>query len=222
MPVHSRSTDAWTAIAGFAFAVLLVAFVFTIGTPESSDPATKWADYFSDSGHRTLSIVSGYLGVLAAFTWVIFYTGVHQRVAAVRPAEVMLSRIGMSFAVLAGAGIALGALCTAAVAAGVEFGDTPVPDGEFARQFEQLGFGFLMVMGALSAAVAIASLGAVLLREHRWAAWLSYLSFIVAIALIFAPVFIPLIALPIWAIVVGIMLLMGTKGIATEPTSMPA
>jgi hypothetical protein len=45
------------------------------------------------------------------------------------------------------------------------------------------------------------------LRNKAMAAWLCWFGFVCALALLAAVIFIPMVALPLWAIVVGVVLL---------------
>jgi hypothetical protein len=198
--------------AGFAFAVLLVVrFVAFLDTPDSDAPASEWTEYFQDSGHRTQSLVGTYLMVLAglAFAWFLFW--LCGRLREVEGPSGFLTRVTFGSGLLFVAMVFASAVAMGTVAAGVEFADTPVPDGEFARQFEGLGFGMLLVGGCFAAGVCVAAASLVGLRTRALPRWLAIAGIVTGLLLIpFGVFFIPLALLVLWVIAVGIVLLRGT------------
>ena len=195
--------------AGIVFAVLLVVrFVAFLDTPDGDAPASEWTEYFEDSGHRAQSLVGTYLMALAglAFLWFLVWL-----CARLRDAE---APAGFLTPVAFGAGLVFVAMILASgiamgtVAAGVEFGDTPVPDGEFARQFEGLGFGLLLLGGGFAAGVFMAAASLVGLRTATLPRWLAITGIVVGLLLIpFGVFFIPLALLVLWVIAVGVVLM---------------
>jgi hypothetical protein len=202
-----RSIQNTAAIAGIVFVVLLLVGIFMRDTPDSGASAQEWASYFSDGGNRTQVLISAYLMVLSSLAFIVFLWALMPEFGEPGGLAGVLLRIalasGMAFAML----LMVGAIALASVAGSVSFGDAPVPDGDFARQFEQLGFGLILLGGGLAAALSIATLSWAAMIEAAWPRWLVIIGFIAAIALLFSVVLIPLIALPIWVLVVAIELL---------------
>jgi prepilin signal peptidase PulO-like enzyme (type II secretory pathway) len=105
-------------------------------------------------------------------------------------------------AMLFGSGAAMGT-----VAAGVEFADMPVPDGEFARQFENLGFGLLLLFGMFAAGVFMAVVSFIGLHTALLPRWLAIAGLVAGpLVLLFGVVFIPMLLLVLWVLAVSIVL----------------
>jgi hypothetical protein len=207
--VPSRGIQRWGAIAGIAFVVFLVLrFVAFLDTPDSDAPVREWTEYFDDSGNRTVSILGAYSQLLAGLGFLGFIWALRARL---RVAE----RSADGFSALAfGAGLVfvglvfVSAAAIANVAAGVEFGDIPAPDGEFARQFESLGFGLLLLFGMFAAGVCIAATSASALASGVLPRWLAITGLVVAVIVaVLGVVFFPLILLVLWVLAVSIVML---------------
>jgi hypothetical protein len=143
----SGRTGAWM---GIAFAVLFVAGFLVFPTPSSNKAkdTLKWQQWWNDSGHRTAAIIGAYLMVLGVLAFVWFAWNLRLRL---RDREGLQDLGGLMFAfgaLFAGIGF-VAILVRAAVAGARQFGSTPVPAGDFARQFDQLGFGLLLLAGGL-------------------------------------------------------------------------
>ena len=101
------------------------------------------------------------------------------------------------------------------VAASVEFGSTPVPDGEFARQLEQLGFVFLLLYGMLAVGVCVAATSVSALGTGVLPRWLAIAGLAVALVVgALGVFFLPMILLVLWVLAVSIAML--------APTTTPA
>ena len=204
----SRMRFTKPGVAGIAFAVLFVVSIMLIQTPDTDAPTSEWTEYFQDGGNRGLAIVSAYAMALAALTFLYFVWALRARLRAAEDDGADWSTL----AIASGVGLATVMLASAAamatVPAGVEFADTPVPDGEFARQLEQLGFGLLLLCGMLLAGVCIAAISMSALRSGVLPRWLAIGGFVVAVVVGLGGVFfIPMILLVLWALAIGIFLL---------------
>lgn len=195
--------------AGIAFAVLLVVrFVVFLDTPDGDAPASEWTEYFDDSGHRTQSIVGTYLMVLAGLAFFWFLAWLCGRLREAEGPSGFLSRAAFGSGVLFVAMIFASAIAMGTVAAGVEFGDIPVPDGEFARQFESLGFGLLLLGGGFAAGLCLVTASLVGLRTALVPRWLAIAGIVAGLLLIpFGVFFLPLVLLVLWVIAVAVVLM---------------
>lgn len=216
MNTDFRTIQNTAAIAGLAFIVLLVLGVFLMGTPDSNAPATEWASYFSDSGNRTQSIISAYLLVLAGLAFIVFLWALRPEFGDPVGIPALLLHISMASGIAFAMLLMAGGLATGAIAGSISFGDAPVPDGNFAREFEQLGTGLILLPGGLAAALSVAALSCASLLEDAWPRWLGIVGIVAAIVLLFSVAFIPLIALPLWTLIVAIEL------VARHPTPVGA
>lgn len=199
----------WGAIAGIAFVVFFVLrFVAFLDTPDSDASVREWTEYFEDSGNRTLSVLGGYAMLLAGLAFLYFLWALRGRLrgseAGLNGLSVLAFGSGVVFvAMVFASGAAMGS-----VAAGVEFGDIPVPDGEFARQLESLGFGLLLLYGMFAAGVCIAATSGSALRAGTLPRWLAIAGFVVAaIVGVLGVLFIPMVLLVLWVLAVSIVML---------------
>lgn len=86
---------------------------------------------------------------------------------------------------------------------------------------DSIGYGSLLLWAALAAALLIAVVSTAVLREAILPAWFGWLGLVAAVALLLAVIFIPMIALPIWALIGGILLLMRTPDRVETPWAEP-
>jgi hypothetical protein len=95
------------------------------------------------------------------------------------------------------------------IALAVEFGDANVPESaDIPIHLDQLAIAILLIPGCLSFAVFIAAIAELARRSAAFPTWLVWASFVAAVLLLFSPVFIPLVLVPLWSLVTGIVLLL--------------
>jgi hypothetical protein len=218
--VESGLTRWGGPIAGLLFSVLLVGGVLLMNssTPADDDPDDEFVQFYDDSGNRVEQIVAAYIlaGAGLAFLW--FLNHLRQRLTLAAGTDWLAG-------LMAGSGVVFVALLYAAATAWViisgsmEFGSTEIDqiDPSLMRLLPQLGFGLLLIFGALSAAACIGAASWAILRTGTLPAWLGWLGVVAAIALLFAVIFLPLIALPIWVLAASVALWMD-RG---EPAAAP-
>jgi hypothetical protein len=200
-----RSTVA--GVCGILFLpVFVVGAIMALSSPDSKDSDTKWRDWYADSGHRTQMLIGAYLLIVSALLFLAFTAGLRERLSvSLAPASAarwFLAATAIAFAAL----VMVGAIQTVGIAGNISFGDTPVPkDADLLRN--NFGFPFIFVAGALSAAAFIATAGVIGRSVGLFPSWLKWLSFVAAVILIFAVIFLPMAALPIWVLIVSIILL---------------
>ena len=201
--------ERWGLWAGIAFVVLFVVrFVAFLDTPESDAPASEWKDHLADSGNRTQILVGTYLMAFAGLAFLWFMASLFGRLRDIEDRPGFLTRLGYGagaifVTMLFGSAAAMGT-----VAAGVEFGDMPVPDGEFPRQFENLGFGLLLLFGMFAAGVFMAAVSFIGLHTALLPRWLAIAGLVAApLVLLFGVVFVPMLLLVLWVLAVSIALL---------------
>lgn len=192
----------WFTTSGIAFAVLFVAAWFTqgIGLPESDAPVSEWADWITKDSTGATAIVSVYLFVLASLVFGVFAHGLSTRVRAARPdrpsAVSGTLALGTAIGVLiATAGVAMNAgPAQFAMDSALE----PPTDIASIVMISSIGYGLGLVAAMLAMAVLIA-LVSFELRSGS-ATWFVVLSWVCAVALLCAVIFLPMIALPIWVV----------------------
>ena len=205
----TRRVRDWPAIAGIAFAPLFLASLGTSasGAPETDAPMAEWVDWATDDGNGTIALLSVYLTVLAALTFVVFVNGLARRISAARDEH------GLAGSYVYGLGLmAAGFLA----AAGVAWNNGPIPyifddklpdptDIHVFVQLQSLGYGLAFVGMAVAAAALIAVTSASL--RDSMPAWFTNLGYVAAVALLGSVMFVPLLAFPLWTLIAGILLL---------------
>jgi hypothetical protein len=199
----------WGAIAGIAFVVLyVVRFVWFLDTPEGDAPVREWTEYFEDSGHRTASILGGYTQLLAGLAFLYFLWALRNRLRRAEGSSEGLSTLAWGSGLVFVAMVFASAAAMMTVAASVEFSDGPVPNGEFARQMENLGFGLLLLFGLFSVGVCIAAASGSARRTGALPRWLVITGFVVAVIVaVLGVIFIPQILLLLWVLAVSVVML---------------
>lgn len=91
------------------------------------------------------------------------------------------------------------------------------PQSELTRAMvPHLAYGFLL-FGLLAAGLSIACLCRIGRQDRRIPGWLAYTGYATAVLLLFGILFMPMIALPLWALAAGVTLLLRPL-----PTAAPA
>lgn len=214
-------TGRWVGVSGIVAAVLLVAGVMTGGgTPEYDAPDAEWLQWFEKDSNTNAALVGTIILVFGGLALIIFASGLAAR---------FRSSGGQrgNAVVIAGAGVAtglsmmIGGIIANAISAAIVFNsDYPIPAPDVARALEQAGIGIVLAAGGWSAAllVAVASFSA--RQVGQLPVWLTTAGIVVAVLLLASVFFIPLVLLPLWALVTGIVLL--REGPAVPVTPGPA
>jgi hypothetical protein len=197
------------AWAGIAFVPLFVArFVAFLDTPDGDAPVSEWTEHFEDSGNRMQSVGGGYLMALAGLAFLWFLVALCRRLREAEAPSVFLTGLTFGGGLLFVAMVFASGAAMASVAAGVEFGDTPAPDGEFARQLEGLGFGLLLLYGMFAAGICMVAASIVSLRRAVLPRWLAIAGIVAGLLVIpFGVIFLPLVLLALWVLAVAIVLI---------------
>ena len=202
----SSVTDRLPMIAGIAFVVLFViGFVVSADTPDP-DQRLEWRRWYFDSGHRTSAVVGMYLMVLGVLAFVWFLAGLRQRLAEGGASDTLVSLVfgaGLVFAILAIGGV----IARSVVPAGKVLVDQSLPGGDIAQQLEGLGFGTLLIPGALAAGAFVAAASAASRQVAALPAWLTIAGFVVAVLQLVGVLFFPFGFFVLWVLVAAIVLL---------------
>jgi hypothetical protein len=202
----ARRVDRRGAGAAFGFAVLfVVGLVFVASTPEYTVSDGEYQDWFREGANRAGQIVGVVALVLAGLLFVPLVRAVADWVRRTdNPVERALDLVLASiFATL----VIVGALVTGHGSVAVEIGDTPLPSADVVRSGEQIGYGLVLFAASLVAAWVIGRLALTARRARSAPAWYVALSAVTAVAMVFGALFIPVVMLPIWAVVTGVVLL---------------
>lgn len=220
----------WWYLSGVGFAVaLVVGFIMSAGAypDDNKAPDADWIKVMSNSSDRTTIIIGAYVLFVAGLLFLWFAASIRSELRSEETSGSVLASVANASAVVFVTLLLIGALALASVPASITFGDSTVPAADFARQLSQFGVGAMLAPGALVAALYVAStsrLGAVAGLFSRGVAIAGYVA---AVLLLFGAFFIPFLALPIWAIVVGIALARrpvtstSTAGRTSVPSAAP-
>jgi hypothetical protein len=184
---------------GIAFVVLFVAGFLSFPTPDDNKNTAEWARWWTDSGHRAGAIVGAYLMVLGVLAFVWFAWSLRDRLGEG-------SGLMLTFASLFAAVALVSAMMRATIAGGKVFGETPVPSGDLARQFDGIGFGLLLVAGALAAGLFVALASHLARRSGALPGWLTVAGYVVAALQLVATFFFPFILFFLWVLAASIVL----------------
>ena len=200
----------WTGLAGLLFGALFFATVMFAGsTPDSdsADAVQKYADYWKDDSHQSHALIAAMLLSYAFLVLVLFSAGLRDRLRAVDagplPSFVLAAGTASATLLLAGGAIGLAVGVTADESKAFEV------DGKTAMLADSTSYG-LMAPGLMAGAAMAVVVGIVTLRTKAlpaWTAWLGFLLGLTALGSYFSA-WAGFIGLPLWAAVVGIVLLL--------------
>lgn len=204
MPTPAPSkTSQLGALAGPAFAVLFLASVAVSSPPADNASDAKWIANYTGHGHQIQHMATGILLVLASLCLMTFLTTLWRRVADRRSEPT--SPLALVAAGAASAGIAAGGVLMATVSASELTGSYPLPGADVLRLANDVGFGLVAIGGMWAAALAVAVLSTQARSAGVFSSRLAAFGWIVAGLLLFSLLFVPIVALLIWAVVVGVL-----------------
>lgn len=194
--------------AGIGFAVAFVAgFVLVAQVPAYDAPDADWVDWVENDNVLTVAgtmlLTAAGLLLMAFITSLADYVrgaadaGDDHRIAVLRGAGTM-----------AGVILVVAALAGGAMSAAVTFApDFEAPGAELIRSLDQLSLGLLLVGTGWSMAVTVAVASRTGRRSATLPGWLTTAGLVVAALLLLSPMFLPIVFVPLWALVTGIVVL---------------
>jgi hypothetical protein len=195
---RSQRLSAWM---GIAFVVLFSAGFSVFNTPSGNASSAKWQRWWLDSGHRTAAVVGAYLMVLGLLAFLYFVATLRERLGPGGGLAVIFGSVFVAMGLVS-------ALVRAAIAGGKVFGNTPVPAGaDFPRQFDNLGFGVLLVAGALAAGAFAVAASYLARRNSLLPGWLTVAGIVIGVLQLAAGLFFPFLLFELWMLVTCIVLL---------------
>lgn len=193
----------WLPWTGIAFAVLFLASVAASSPPADNASDTKWIANYTGQANDARHLATGLLLVLAGLNLASFLTALWQRIRTAAPSR-SFSPLPIVGAATAAACISAGGMVMAAVAGGELFGKYPLPGADVLRLSNDLGFALVSVGGMTAAALAIGCLS----LQGRAAGVLgrktSIFGIVVAVVLLAAIAFVPIVAALLWAVIVAV------------------
>jgi hypothetical protein len=201
--ISSRPAARWEPWSGIAFAVLFLASIAASSPPADNATDAKWIANYTGNANNAGHLATGVLLVFAGLSLAAFLTALWRRIRAAAP-DGSFSPLPMVAAAASAACIATGGVVMAVVAGGELMGKYPLPRADLLRVSNDLGFALVSVGGMAAAALAIACLSvqgrAAGVFGRRTAAF----GIVVAVVLLAAIAFIPIVAALIWAVVVAV------------------
>jgi hypothetical protein len=209
-------------VAGVIFVVLLVVGIImtTEVIPEDDDPDAEFIETYDDSSNRVQQIVGAYILAGAGLSFLWFLNHLRRRLSLAPGSEWLGGLMAGSGVVFVGLLFA-GTTAIVMISGSLEFGEMNIEDIDpsLMRVIPQLGFGMILLFGGLAAALCVFAASWAILRNAALPQWLGWLGFLAAIALIFAVIFIPMIALPIWVLAASVALAMDKSRAEPAPVA---
>ncbi len=212
---HSRPWP-WT---GIAFVVFFVASVGASSVPGSNAPGREWVAAYATHAQQVHHVATGVCLIIAGACLWSFLTGLWTKIAGTYRAE-PLSRVPLVAARISGASIMIGGASMGGISAAILDGAVHEPGAGALKLGNNLGFGIVALPGMLAAAISIVYLSRQARSVGLFGKTLMIFGFVVAVALLGAIAFVPILALLIWLIVATVVLIRrGTSHARTIPTS---
>jgi hypothetical protein len=194
-------------LTGIAFAVLFLASLVASNVPKNSASDREWVAAYATHSKQAGHFATGILLVLAGLCLMAFITQLWVVVrsrGAVSPLPIVAA--GVAAACVASGGVAM-----AAAAGSSLFYSQPVPGADVLRLSNDAGFALAGVAGMLAAALSVAAVSVQARRAGLFGARMYGFSLVVAVLLIGAIAFLPILALLAWAVVVAVTMLRGAS-----------
>jgi len=212
----------WAPLSGILFVVAYVVGIIFVKTLDSNDsPATIAAYYAHSKSNRVETIIAAYMLVVARLLFLWFLSCLRSRLRAAEGDPGTLSTLMFGLGIVFVGLISVGALGLAAVPGSISFGENGnIFDAGTVQAAQSLGWGAILIGGMLSAAATILTASILTLRTGALPKWSAWVGILAAIALLFGLIFLPQVALLIWALCVsGTML---ARPAVTTQAAVPA
>ena len=210
----------WWPLTGVAFVLLwIIAFIIDSGD-DSGDTDAQIIAHWADTGNRDTQIAVFFLILAASLAFVWFLGGLRHRIQQAEGGPGLLT--GLVF----GAGLVAVTLWTvagsmfASIAFTLSDSDEFKLDANLSRFVDSLGYG-VWFSGTTIAAVLVAGTGVAALRTGLLPRWLAWLSFVVALTMLFAFAFIPFVIMLGWILVVSATLILQAPDARAPSAAMP-
>ena len=192
--------DLWTPSAGVLAAVtFVIGLILVSNSPDNNDTDAQVVAWYADHGHRVSILIGAYLLAFCGILFLWFVAGLRQRLRAAEGPGGRLANVALGGAVLFVGMLWVGAAALGAIPGAESLGDSsPLRTADIARFVPSIGFGAILIFGAFGAIALIDATSIVAMRTGILPKWFAWLGFVAAVVLLFAVVFLPMIALPIW------------------------
>jgi hypothetical protein len=214
---QTRSGLRWGGISGIVFVVLfVVGFLMTTDTPDGDASNREWLKYFRDSGNRRMLVIGALIFAVALLGFLLFLGALRERLHNASPGGEWVATAAFASGIAFVAMVAVFALGQGSVAAGVQFGDNPVPrDADIMRTLTSVGFGAMLVFGAASAGLLVITTSVAGGRAGLLSRWLAVTGYVVGVIVIVGGlIFFPFVLFVLWVLAVSIVMLRGSSAAA--------
>jgi hypothetical protein len=213
--MHAQSTRLLGGAGVLAGALFATALAATGGAPEEAVPAGPVIDHYRDA-ESTYAWLGIGVGPVLALLLVAFGVALRSRLRSREAGEASWSALAFGGAVAAAmiTGIVAGIGLAAARAAG---------DGalESVLTLHRLGdYMWVPWVAAFSAITLGAGIGG--LRTTALPAWLAWPSLVIGVVFLTPAGFVPFLLMPVWLVVTGAVLVLGTRADAVPAAARPA
>jgi len=210
---NTRSGLRWGGISGIVFVVLfVVGFLMTTDTPDGNASNREWLKYFRDSGNRRMLVIGALIFAVALIGFLVFLGVLRERLRNAAPGAEWVATVAFASGIAFVAAAVVFALGQGSVAAGVQFGDNPVPrDADIMRTLTSVGFGAMLVFGAASAGLLVITTSVAGGRAGLLSRWLVVTGYVVGVIVIIGGlIFFPFVLFVLWVLAVSIVMLRGS------------
>jgi hypothetical protein len=221
MSERSNPARQWEPYAGIAYVVLFLASVVVSNPPADNASDQTWIANYTGHSEQARHLATGILLLLAGLALMTFLVALWRRIADVDPTS-SSSRLPIAAAGAVAACMGAGGMVMGYISGGEIIGHYPLPGVDLLRMSNDLGFALAGVAGAWSAAVAVVALSVQGHAAGVFGARMRAAGIIAAVALILAPLFVPIIALLAWVLVAAIGWIRQPTRFATDTERAPA
>jgi len=194
-------TSRQTALAGAIFVPAFLLGLFLADEPDPSNSPSVLAAWYRVPAHRVHLIAGAAMLCVAALAWVVFISGLRERVASETAGRIAAAASIMTASLLAVAGTLY-----AAVPAAMVFGGAPAPGPDAAR-FLSMGSYLAVGLFAMPAvSLTLVALAVSARRSGALPAGLTWAGVVAAVFLLGSVEFFPMLALVLWVIATCIVL----------------
>ena len=203
-------------MSGALFAVILFAAILLSGN--ETDRTQSVAAWFSDSDHQARSVSAFFLGVAASLAFLAFLATLRDMLL-----DAEGDRTGTLSALVSGPGIAFVALLNTSLALFAEPAllardDNFTLDGDTAMMFQN-GAWLMFVAAVMVASVFVLATSMAALRTGVLPSWLGRAGLIVAVLMLFAFFWIPVLIFLAWTLVASLWMMASAWRTASPPTT---
>src|SRR5260370_15872331 len=125
-------------------------------TTDGNAAKREWLKYFRESGNRRMLVIGALIFAVALLGFLLFLGVLRERLRNSSPGGEWVATIAFASGIAFVGAVVVFALGQGSVAAGVQFGDNPVPrDADIMRTLTSVGFGAMLVFGAASAGLLV-------------------------------------------------------------------